>query len=364
MAVKKFYIQVSPTNTSSHIVRETHIVNARITWGRDELTAPPRNPTLSATLKIDTAAEVKKIQGSINRRVIVNNGNTIFYGVMDTISVSRKPEQDYYLVDLSATSSVRFTELSKTYVDVDGSRDMTIQRYLTAIYDGFGKSKIDVPELVDQVDVATMPTSRARETRISGIEAIEALVGWIGTYPIWSPNYKSVRPSTRVLEPQGFTQTTVDASKIGGRWSLKLTERNELDILRIEVEGKYPSVKRTQLKAMPEAGARGLNYNSPNSLFKFAAPRDVAGKSNLELFKFGYLVKFQRTAPRSLTFHSDRINEPWLFEPVEQNRGVVIKNDPLADVMNAEGVAWVPIGGTLSYSSKRVVHDVRAIRVG
>lgn len=338
----------------------------RITWGRENLFDEPSNRRLQlrymAIPEVITAISSAWIGGQIGvgAKFDYRPHQVLFQGRIDRISIQPIdiPGKPPWLISLSATEAPTWSNVLNG--EQSGAKSLTsysarLNRVLEAI---------PQLEVLDGHDVDLRePGSSFLTTR----QIAESLVCRPGSFPVWSPNWETIAPSTYDLGRPAVATSLSAAEVIDSGGEVSFDAPGWPTTIIYQEGGIFGTDKASSGTAVIrntfDQWDRGYVTTITNKYCPTSGTTVSRAQPHTEL------VKAQLTSPRRFTLDSGvvprLITSAALWVTWENpNRRLQITGDKYsAALKNAIGAVqdYIPIGGTLSIYYDHVEHDLTCL---
>lgn len=338
----------------------------RITWGREALFTEPANRRLQlrymAIPEVITAISSAWIGGqiSVGAKIDYRPHQPLFQGRIDRISIQPIdiPGKPPWLITITATEAPTWSNILNG--EQGGAKSLTsysarLNRILEAIpqLEVFDRHDVDLRE----------PGSSFLTTR----QIAESLVARPGAFPVWSPDWKKIAPSTYDLGRPAVVTNLSAAEVIDADGEIAFDASGWPTTIIYQEGGVFGADKASSGTAVIRNTFDQWDRGYVTTITNKYCPTD--GTTLSRAHPHTELVKAQLTSPRRFTLDSGvvprLITAAALWDTWENpNRRLQITGDKYAAALkNAIGAVqdYIPIGGTLSIYHDHVEHDMTCL---
>ena len=338
----------------------------RITWGRESLFTEPANRRLQlhymAIPKVITAISSAWIGGQIgvSAKFDYRPHQPLFQGRIDRISIQPIdiPGKPPWLITITATEAPTWSNILNS--EQGGAKSLTsysarLNRVLEAIpqLEVFDGHDVDLRE----------PGSSFLTTR----QIVESLVCRPGAFPVWSPDWEKIAPSTYDLGRPAVVTNLSAAEVIDSGGEIAFDAPGWPTTIIYQEGGIFGADKASSGTAVIRNTFDQWDRGYVTTITNKYCP--ASGTTLSRAYPHTELVKAQLTSPRRFTLDSGVVARLTASDALwatweNPNRRLQITGDRYAAALkNAIGAVqdYIPIGGTLSIYHDHVEHDMTCL---
>lgn len=338
----------------------------RITWGRENLFDEPSNRRLQlrymAIPEVITAISSAWIGGQIgvSAKIDYRPHQPLFQGRIDRISIQPIdiPGKPPWLITITATEAPTWSNILNG--EQGGAKGLT----------SYSARLNRVLEAIPQLEVFDAHDADLREPGSSFLttrQIAESLVARPGAFPVWSPDWGKIAPSTYDLNRPAVVTSLSAAEVIDADGEIAFDASGWPATIIYQEGGVFGADKASSGTAVIRNTFDQWDRGYVTTITNKYCP--TSGTTLSRAHPHTELVKAQLTSPRRFTLDSAvvprLITAAALWDTWENpNRRLQITGDKYAAALkNAIGAVqdYIPIGGTLSIYHDHVEHDLTCL---
>lgn len=338
----------------------------RITWGREALFTEPANRRLQlrymAIPEVITAISSAWIGGQIgvSAKIDYRPHQPLFQGRIDRISIQPIdiPGKPPWLITITATEAPTWSNILNG--EQGGAKGLT----------SYSARLNRVLEAIPQLEVFDAHDADLREPNSSFLttrQIAESLVARPGAFPVWSPDWGKIAPSTYDLNRPAVVTSLSAAEVIDADGEIAFDASGWPATIIYQEGGVFGADKASSGTAVIRNTFDQWDRGYVTTITNKYCP--TSGTTLSRAHPHTELVKAQLTSPRRFTLDSAvvprLITAAALWDTWENpNRRLQITGDKYAAALkNAIGAVqdYIPIGGTLSIYHDHIEHDLTCL---